>query len=155
MGKPQTPVGERQLKGKAAGRDYSIDESKLDQLRPLSEWMVYGSSAKRAWYDRLSEIIPTGGYKETDGVILEALAEALVTKNLANTKLELEGHVLADDAGRQYINPWVAVRRDAVSQIAKFLPKLGLTPADRSKLVTSLPARSKSRRTKKMLTRDA
>lgn len=152
MGRPPSTPDQRKLKGKAV-RDWQVDEGRLGQLGPLDDWVPSGGDAVQGWYRRLAGIVPPGTYKASDGVLLECLAEALVLRDKANGELAAGGHILVDDRGREYPSPWLAIRQQAISQVAKFLPKLGLTPADRAKLVQALPARGLNRKTKKMLTR--
>lgn len=129
--KPQ-PLEQKKLHGNPGKRALNKNAPKMAEGYP-SPPDGMDDLARSVWFS-LGGIIDKAIIKLTDQWTLEVFCSAIAQYRRATAAIAEKGDVIQVGAMLQK-NPWHTVLRDAIAVIDKFGAKLGLSPAERSKIV--------------------
>lgn len=108
----------------------------------IGEVPAYVPKAARIYYDTIAQLLHDRLDIEDNHVVAHA-AVALYEIALATLQLENNGYVAEKQQG-ETLSPWVHVRRLALKEYQIASAKLGLSPADRHRLVGAIAAQEQS-----------
>jgi len=139
MARPKTPTAWKLVKGTAQPCRINKNEPKPKRGIP-SPPAHLGDRAKTAWGYVAAMLDRMGVITEADGLVLEGLCETYAELVAARAALKARGGAttyesVTKDGGTMY-RPYPEVTQiaDADRRFAMWLTKVGMTPADRSKI---------------------
>jgi P27 family predicted phage terminase small subunit len=89
--------------------------------------------AKEEW-ERLTGSMPPDLYTTVDTALLVVWCECLALYRKAQARLVEEGEIVTPNSGNSYQSPWVGIRNKQIQNLITLSSRLGLSPADRTKL---------------------
>jgi len=91
-------------------------------------------AAKTIWRKLAKQLDEMELLARIDAGAFTVYCQALSEMHEANQHLETEGYFVKSPNGHMIQNPWLAIRKNAVKDIAKFAPEFGLSPVSRERL---------------------
>ncbi|HEY8667796.1 MAG TPA: phage terminase small subunit P27 family [Tepidisphaeraceae bacterium] len=138
MARPRTPTAILALRGSkhAKARQSEPQPTKAAPKCPdhLSD------AAKVEWERMVRLLLPQGMLTVIDGDQLALYCQAYARWAEAERELATGGTVVKSPNGYPIQNPYLSVATTAMKQMAQYLPRFGMTPADRSRVRSNLPA---------------
>jgi len=134
-GPKRKPTNLRVLEGNRSKRSLPENEPKPRPIAPDKPNFGKNRSASAHW-DRLSEVLDAMGcHTEADGDALRLLCLELATVDMCERKLQsVKSIVYVTSNGSEAPTAWLKQRREASKAAEGWMARLGLTPADRSKI---------------------
>lgn len=108
-------------------------EPRPDPVEPKKpRWLP--KTAGRIWDQVVRQLMALGVLAEVDWSVVAQFCEARAEVNRWRRKLDREGWVLRTPKGYRYLNPHVSLLNKAREQLRSAEQRLGLSPADRSRI---------------------
>lgn len=138
QGRKPKPTALKKLEGNPGKRALNKKEPKPESAIP--DCPSHLKDAAREEWDRVTkELHALGLVTKIDRAALAVCCSAWADYVKACSKLEKEGEVIVSDKGGMYQNPWMAIKKRSMEQIAKFYAEFGMTPSARSRLKVETP----------------
>lgn len=128
----------KELNGNAGKRPLNKKEPKPKSVIPQCPNHLDGS-ARTEWKRITIELHALGMISNVDRAALAICCTAWADYVKACNKLKKEGEVIVSDKGGLYQNPWMAIKKRSMEQIAKFYAEFGMTPSSRSRVRVEKP----------------
>lgn len=132
-GRKPKPTALKQLEGNPGKRAVNKKEPKPVSEIPSCPNHLQGI-ARQEWNRIVKELKALGMITKLDRAALAICCTAYADYVKACNKLKKEGEVIISEKGGMYQNPWVAIKKRSMDQIAKFYAEFGMTPSSRSRI---------------------
>ena len=103
------------------------------QFRPKAKAPKELSDDAKLYWERITANVRNDQFNESDFAVLSAYCESYVMMVRARVAIELDGMVLEDSHGKEYINPHISIMNSAISKLATLSTKVRLCPSARIK----------------------
>ncbi len=132
-GRKPKPVDQKKLEGNPGKRKLNQGEPRGAPGGPTCPESIVDEE-RSIWF-RVVGVLPSYRASASDEFAIEVFASAVAQYRRAKGLVKEQGDLIVGAGGAPIKNPAHTVLRDAVSTIDKFGAKLGLSPADRARLM--------------------
>lgn len=137
-GRKSKPTALKELEGNPGKRGLNKKEPKPEKGIPNCPKHLKGD-ARMEWNRITQELNKLGVIAKIDRAALAICCTAWADYVKACNTLVKQGEVIITDTGGAYQNPWVAIKKRSMEQIAKFYAEFGMTPSSRVRLEVEIP----------------
>lgn len=135
-GRPSRPKEVKDLVGEKPSRQNNA-VPELEKAADFSPPSHLHDDAAKIWDYYAPGLAKAGVLAYADFDMLAEFCVAVATARQAMDRLEAEGYILYKAvSGDAYVNPWQRIHKDAVNDMQRIAARFGLTPGDRSRIVT-------------------
>lgn len=130
------PTALRLLEGNRSHRTPNQFEPRPERILPKAPACL-DREAKKIWKEWAPKLLKLGVLTETDTFALETLCRSMSRVREANKAVQEKGTVIKDSRGIPRRNPFLRVEEKAQQEVDRMMIQFGLTPASRTRIVTS------------------